>query len=336
MRRETEENLGKLGLILAGYEVCSEFSVGFSDLHSENGRVLSPSVPSAGYRGGIPERNSLPFQSYVWILLGLLVTVNQSLIVGGVGALAGFVGGLAGVGGSMVILPALALVFQFTEPDRPEQHVFAAAAMIINVLVAIPATWRHWRAGVYRPDLLRWLLPTMAVSIVAGVLISNRVDGRVLQQVLAAMIAWDSLVNLYRLVRRVDESTLGPERVGAPVMMTAGITAGLAGGIAGLGGGGLIVPILQVAGRVKLREAIATSAMTMCVSSLIGATLKLGTMHSRGVAASDAVRLAALMAPGAIVFSMLGATLTHRLPIGVLRLVVSIILLLLAAKLAFG
>ena len=262
----------------------------------------------------------------------------------GIGVLAGFVGGLAGVGGSMVILPALALVFHFTEPDRPEQHVYAAAAMIVNVLVAIPATWRHWKAGVYRPDLLRWLLPTMAVSIVAGVLISNRVNGRVLQQVLAAMIAWDSLVNLYRLVRRVDESKLGPERVGAPVMITAGVTAGLAGGIAGLGGGGLIVPILQVAGRVKLREAIATSAMTMCVTSLIGASLKLATMHTQvagvragvGVAASDAVRLALLMAPGAVVFSMLGATLTHKLPIGVLRLVVSVILLLLAAKLALG
>jgi len=43
-----------------------------------------------------------------------------------------------------------------------------------------------------------------------------------------------------------------------------------------------------------------------------------------------------LMAPGAVVFSMLGATLTHKLPIGVLRLVVSVILLLLAAKLALG
>ncbi len=266
----------------------------------------------------------------------MIASVNQSLVVAGIGALAGIVGGLAGVGGSMIILPALALIFQFTEPDRPEQHVFAAAAMIVNVLVAVPATWRHWRAGVYRPDLLRWLLPTMAVSVVTGVLISNRVDGRVLQHVLAGLIAWDALVNLYRLLHRVDESTLGPERVGAPVMITAGVTAGLAGGIAGLGGGGLIVPILQVAGRVKLRQAIATSAMTMCVTSLIGASLKLATMHSRGVAPADAVRLALLMAPGAVFGSVLGATLTHKLPLGVLRLAVSVVLLSLAAKLALA
>jgi len=39
--RETEENLGKLGLILAAYEVYSEFSDRFWDGHSGDGRVMS-------------------------------------------------------------------------------------------------------------------------------------------------------------------------------------------------------------------------------------------------------------------------------------------------------
>ncbi len=106
--------------------------------------------------------------------------------------------------------------------------------------------------------------------------------------------------------------------------------------MAGVGGGVLVVPILQIVGRVRLKEAIATSSAAMCVSSAIGAALKLGTLGQVGRTATESLILALLLSPGAIVGAMAGAALTHKLPVQVLRIAVSLVLLMAALKLAIG
>ncbi len=266
----------------------------------------------------------------------LVTTTGHFVAAAAIGAVAGLVGGLAGIGGSLIMLPALALIFSYDDSARTEQHAFQAACMLVNVVVALPATWKHRQAGVFRPDLLRWVVPSMAVMIVVGVLLSNQFDGRTLQRILAALVVWDCSVNMYRLFRRVDESKLGPERAGPGVMVLAGGSAGLAGGLAGLGGGVLVVPVLQLVGRVPLKQAIATSSAAMCVSSAIGAAIKLGTLREHGRDMSESFVLALLLAPGAIAGAMVGATLTHKLPVQVLRVAVSAVLLATAVKLAIG
>lgn len=253
-----------------------------------------------------------------------------------IGAVAGLVGGMAGIGGSLIMLPALALIFHYDDASRSEQHSFQAAAMLVNILVALPATWRHRRAGVFRTDLLAWVIPSMTVAMIAGVALSNLFNGMALQRILAGVVVWDCAVNFYRLVRKVDETRLGPERAGPAVMLLAGASAGLAGGLAGLGGGVMVVPVLQLLGRVPLRQAIATSAAAMCVSSTVGAALKLATLHEHGRDVSESLVLALLLAPGAILGAMGGAALTHRLPVQALRVAVSAVLLATAIKLAVG
>ena len=61
------------------------------------------------------------------------MTVTEVLISGLIGLAAGILGGLAGVGGSILILPALAFLFG----SRPDvvQHLYMAAAMTVNDVV---------------------------------------------------------------------------------------------------------------------------------------------------------------------------------------------------------
>lgn len=258
------------------------------------------------------------------------------MVSAGLGAVTGVVGGLAGIGGSIIMLPLLAYAFQFDDPERSAQHVYQAAAMTVNVLVAIPATRRHQIAKAVRWDLVRGLLPWMLGAMVVGVLVSNRLNGIALQKIVAAAVAWDCAINIYRIFRGVDESAMKPERTSAPFLAFAGAITGFIGGVAGLGGGILTVPLLQLGARVPLKQAIATSAAVMCFSSVVGAALKLSTLHTAGRSVLDALTLAAFLAPGAIFGAMLGAHLTHKLPVNTLRIVVSIVLLLAAAKLALG
>lgn len=261
--------------------------------------------------------------------------LQQSALAAIIGLVAGIIGGLAGIGGSMVMLPGLAIVFGFAgDPAHAKQHVYQAAAMTVNVLVALPATLSHTRAGAVRRDLVIGLLPWMAAAIVGGVLISNLVPGEQLKRGLAIFIGGYCLVNLYRVVKPRGPGEPEPEPPRRATLALTGTLAGLVGGVLGLGGGVVTVPMLQVAARVRLRQAIAASSATMVLTAAIGAALKLGTLGEHGQKASEALWLALAMGPMAVAGALVGAALTHALPLRWVRLTVSILLLLAAARMA--
>lgn len=235
----------------------------------------------------------------------------------------------------MIMLPGLAILFGFRgDPEHARQHAFQAAAMCVNVLVALPATILHARAGALRRDLVAGLLPTMALGVATGVVISNLVPGNWLRLGLAAFIGAYCLANVYRVVRPRPAGDPEPEGPRAGLVAVIGGLAGLVGGVLGLGGGVVTVPLLNTIGRVRLRPSIAASAAAMCVSAAIGAALKLATLGEHGQSPSDALLLAAAMGPFAIAGAMVGARLAHVLPLRPLRLVISAALLVAAARMA--
>jgi uncharacterized protein len=260
---------------------------------------------------------------------------TQFLIASVIGLAAGIIGGLAGVGGSMIIIPGLALVFGYRTANHSEQHVYMAAAMAINVVVSIPAAWRHWRNGVLRRELVLGIMPAMVAGIIAGVLVSNIFQGNLLRVFLAVFIGIFAVFNIYRAIRPRDEATRPPERIGRGMLTSVGVAAGFVGGLLGLGGGVVLVPLLQMIANVRLRHAIAASSAAMVVSALIGAALKLATLkRTHGHDPGDALMLVIAMAPGAVVGGIIGAQLAHVLPLRIVRAAVSTFLLIIAVRLA--
>lgn len=262
------------------------------------------------------------------------MTTIQVLEAAAIGLAAGLIGGLAGVGGSLVMIPGLALVFGYADESHREQHLYMAAAMAVNVLVSIPATLRHIRAGAVRRELTMRLMPPMIAAIIVGVLISDRVNGAILKQLLALFIAGYCTLSIYRVFRPRQEANRPPERIGPARIGAIGGFAGLCAGLLGIGGGGIIVPALQVFSNVRLRHAIGASSAVMVVTATIGASLKLGTLRLHAFTIREALALILALAPGAIIGGWLGAHLAHHLPLRIVRLVVSILLIMIAVRLA--
>lgn len=261
--------------------------------------------------------------------------LQQSALAAIIGLVAGIIGGLAGIGGSMVMLPGLAIVFGFVgDPEHARQHVYQAAAMTVNVLVALPATISHARAGALRRDLVLGLLPWMSAAILAGVLISNLVPGEQLKLGLAIFIGGYCLWNVYRVIRPRGPHEPEPAPPRRSTLAAIGVVAGLVGGVLGLGGGVVTVPMLQLTARVRLRHAIAASSATMVLTAAIGAALKLGTLGEHAREASEALWLALAMGPMAVAGALVGAALTHALPLRWVRLTVSVLLLIAAVRMA--
>lgn len=230
------------------------------------------------------------------------------------------------------MLPGLSLLLG-TSPAS-SHHLYMAAAMAVNMAVAIPAARKHRQAGAVRSDIVRRILPVMGVAIIAGVLLSNLVDGHYLRLGLAAFIAIYCLGTFLALALKRPDHSGQAERVTTANILLIAIIAGLLGGLLGIGGGVVMVPALQLLCRLPLRHAIGTSAGVMWLTALIGAALKLATLHTHDQSAGHALLLALLLAPGAIVGARIGASLAHSLPLPIVRAIIATILTIAAARMA--
>jgi uncharacterized membrane protein YfcA len=264
------------------------------------------------------------------------VTVTELLITAGVGLVAGVLGGMLGVGGSVIMIPGLTLIFGFN------QHLYQAAAMLANVAVAIPAALRHRRSGAMVPQAMRWILPAALVMVLVGVAVSNlpifegKEGGQWLGRLLAAFLVYVIYVNIQRL--RGDASN--PADEGDAALVTPGrcsaVGAAMGGcaGLLGVGGGAIAVPLQQVLLRLPLRSCIANSTAIICITASVGATYKIGSLGTHGLEPAQGVLFGLMLAPTAWIGGRIGATLTHRLPLRQVRLAFIVLMVVAAYKMA--
>lgn len=241
-----------------------------------------------------------------------------------IGLVAGTLGGMLGVGGSVLMIPALTLLFGYN------QHLYQASAMLANVAVSIAATLHHYRAGGIVPTALKRMLPAALIAVLAGVAISNTAifsgpaGGLWLGRFLALFAAYVVYLNVRCIVRRVDEEPPRPPRLAPARCALVG-----GAGLLGVGGGVIAVPMQHMVLGMKLRSAIATSSALICLTATAGAIYKISTLSGHDQSWLSGVQMGLALAPTAWIGGRLGAGLTHRLPLRQVRAV--FIMLMLAA-----
>lgn len=274
------------------------------------------------------------------------------------GLVAGALGGLLGIGGSIVIIPVLVLGL------GRDFHIAQASAMIINVCVAVPAVLRHHGMRRVEWRLVGRLLPASLVLILVGVQVSRVLDGKRLEVFFGLFLLYVAVLNARRLLWPPpggEESQSRPPRVGWSLLSMVGAINGFAAGLLGIGGGIIAVPLLQGICRIALRRAIVLSSATMVLTATVGAIRKNwllptitvpvpadpagqllpGVAPDAPVAAgmatapleiADSLITAAALCPGAVVGALVGATLTHRAPLGLVRAIFLVLITVAAVR----
>jgi uncharacterized membrane protein YfcA len=248
------------------------------------------------------------------------MSATELVLILMIGLAGGLAGGLLGIGGSIVMIPLLTLTL------GANQQLYQAACMIVNVVVAVGASMRHYRAGSVRKDHFRWMFPAAGVMVIVGVLCGNLVPTDSLKRLFALFLLYTSASEAVRLWRAHPEPDPEDSVSHTGRSLTIGGLTGLIAGLLGVGGGTVAVPLLRRAARLPLRQAIGTSSAVMTLASVVGATAKnlsVATLHAPDgspLTLRMSLMLAVSLAGPALLGAHLGASLNYRLPLHAVRL----------------
>lgn len=246
------------------------------------------------------------------------------------GIVAGILAGLLGVGGGLVVVPALAVLFTWTGMSpKVVMHLAVGTSLASIVFTASSSTWAHHRHGAVDWDLVVRMGPGIVAGVIAGALVADRLSGPALARVFGVfllLVAW-----------RMGVGRLPSPHRRPPASLALAGAGGIIGGISalvGIGGGTMSVPFL-VWCNLPMRGAVATSAALGLPIAVTGALMFGVTGSGRSELpdwASGYVHWQALagIVLTSVPFAPLGARLAHRLPTRTLRRVFALFLIVVA------
>ncbi|WP_457674533.1 sulfite exporter TauE/SafE family protein [Thiolapillus sp.] len=247
------------------------------------------------------------------------------------GAVAGILAGLMGVGGGLVFVPGLLLLFHLQDFDaRWLSHLAIGTSLALIVPTALSSLWAHHRRGaVDWPAVLR-LTPGLLAGAALGAWLAARFSTEGLKTLFALflfLVAWQMLTGAMPRSRARDH--------GAGLFLSVGAVIGTVSGLVGIGGGTMTVPFLLWQGK-PLPKAVATSAACGLPIALAGALgfMITGAGRTAG-AATGFVYWPAVLLTGisAVLLAPLGARLAHTLPVPLLKRFFALLLALVGLRL---
>ncbi len=263
--------------------------------------------------------------------------VDGLLIYLMLGAIAGATAGLLGLGGGVIIVPALYMLFSAQGiPSELVMHMAigtSLATIIFTSLSSISA--HHQQRGVEWP-LVRQLLPGILLGVVVGSLIADQLDSRTLRLFFGFFELFVAAQILFSLIPKSQRTVHSRWTYSA-----AGSVTGVISALLGIGGGSFIVPFLSWCG-VNMRHAIATSAACAFPIALLGTVsfIWLGQASHQQVM-PWAVGYIYLPALGGILLTSLlvarlSANYAHSAPQLLLKRIFSGVLVLVGLKMILG
>ncbi|WP_404826959.1 sulfite exporter TauE/SafE family protein [Ferribacterium limneticum] len=252
------------------------------------------------------------------------------------GAVAGFFAGLLGVGGGVVVVPLLTILFARQGFPANEVLHLALGTSIATILFTALSSLRahHAHRAVLWP-VMRDLTPGILIGALFGAMLAAHISSRALSIFFVGFMLFVAVQMIANL--RPKPSRNLPGRLGLGI---AGTVIGGVASLAAMGGGALTVPYL-VWCNVRPHQAIGTSAavgLPIAIAGTLGYIwsgwghpgLPAGSLGFVYLPALGVILLASVLA------APLGARLAHRLPVVVLKRIFAGLLLVLSGKMLWS
>ncbi|WP_316357668.1 sulfite exporter TauE/SafE family protein [Candidatus Neptunichlamydia sp. REUL1] len=253
--------------------------------------------------------------------------IFQIFSFGVIGILAGILSGLLGIGGGVVTIPCLVLVFSKLDiPQGAMMHLAIGTSLAAMVFNTFSGSYTHHK----KQAVLLYIVKPMALGVILGAILGATAANFLSSHFLQIFFGiFEILLGIRFFLPDSKTSKKHPLPSFWP-LSTISFCVTAFSTLLGIGGGMVNVPILSHFG-VPVKKAIGTSSALSFLISFCGAVffLLLG-MHS--TKAPDTVGF--LYIPAFLIISVVsfftapyGAKLAHRLPTKVLKKIFAMVLL---------
>ncbi len=242
--------------------------------------------------------------------------IMAGLVVMGCGA--GILGALFGLGGGIIFVPLLMLVFGLAPTE-------AVAVSLIGIIAgSVGASTVFVDKGLSNVRLGLLLEITTAAGAILGAIVATLLDDKVLMVIFSAIVIYSGIrmiLNPEKIVEPAGDSEgklsfeYRDEAHGDSVRyqvqnvkggMALCTVAGMISSMTGVGGGAIKVPLMNIYMHVPMKAASATSSYMIGITAFSGAiTYFLGGQVLLGYAAGVAI--------GAFLGSLIGTALARRI-----------------------
>lgn len=259
----------------------------------------------------------------------------EVLILIGVGILAGMLAGLLGIGGGIIIVPVLALVFDKQGIDTDVlMHIAIGTSLATIVITSISSIRTHHQHQAIHWPVFRRITPGILLGGFLGAAIAKFIPGNELRIIFGIFM-------LFVAAQMIFGSTTKPHRQLPKTtgMFITGTAIGTMASMTGVGGGSMSVPFLTWC-NMATRNAVATSSAIGLPIALAGVTGFIITgwgVEHRPVWSVGFVNIPAFFSivVASTLFAPVGARITHRISPQRLRLFFGYFLLILSIKILY-
>ena len=244
----------------------------------------------------------------------------------GLGAAVGFAAGLLGIGGGMLLVPFMTIIFNREHfPPAHVLHMAIATSLATIAFTSISSVRAHHQRGAVLWPVAKILAPGILVGSMIGAHIASALPTRWLALVFALFVGFSATQML--LDRKPKPGRQLPGRTG---MFGVGNVVGVVSAIVGAGGAFISVPFMTWC-NVRIHNAVGTSAalgFPIAAAGTLGYVISGWDVGGLPSGAVGYIHVPALLsvAAASVLTAPFGARLAHALDIKRLKRVFAILL----------
>ena len=253
------------------------------------------------------------------------------------GAAAGFLSGLLGIGGGLVVVPLLNMIFELQEkiPSELIMHLAVGTSLSSILFTAFSSVRSHAKRGGVLWSYVKGLSPAIVAGTLSAAWLTSHMSTSALRGffvIFLVCVATQMLFDFYPHPRKAMP--------GKAALTAAGLTIGGVSSLVGLGGGSMSVPFLRWCG-VPIRQAVGTSAAIswpIAVAGTLGFIIVGWNAPNLPEWSLGYVSLPATLgiACSSVLFAPLGVRAAHALPVAALRRIFAVFLYVTACEMLWN